>query len=46
MQKAPQSRVELIAASRAAGVPVLVDPKGTDFKRYRARCVDTESRRV
>lgn len=25
----------LIAAARAAGVPVLVDPKGTDFARYR-----------
>ena len=25
----------LIAAARAAGVPVLVDPKGTDFSRYR-----------
>jgi D-beta-D-heptose 7-phosphate kinase/D-beta-D-heptose 1-phosphate adenosyltransferase len=24
-----------IAAARAAGVPVLVDPKGTDFTRYR-----------
>ncbi|MEE4185496.1 MAG: bifunctional D-glycero-beta-D-manno-heptose-7-phosphate kinase/D-glycero-beta-D-manno-heptose 1-phosphate adenylyltransferase HldE [Gammaproteobacteria bacterium] len=26
---------QLIAACRAAGVPVLVDPKGTDFSRYR-----------
>ncbi|MGK2915532.1 MAG: D-glycero-beta-D-manno-heptose-7-phosphate kinase, partial [Porticoccaceae bacterium] len=25
---------ELIALARAAGVPVLVDPKGTDFTRY------------
>ncbi|QFU74224.1 bifunctional D-glycero-beta-D-manno-heptose-7-phosphate kinase/D-glycero-beta-D-manno-heptose 1-phosphate adenylyltransferase HldE [Halioglobus maricola] len=25
----------LIAAARSAGVPVLVDPKGTDFARYR-----------
>ncbi|MBA6413855.1 bifunctional D-glycero-beta-D-manno-heptose-7-phosphate kinase/D-glycero-beta-D-manno-heptose 1-phosphate adenylyltransferase HldE [Parahaliea sp. F7430] len=25
----------LISAARAAGVPVLVDPKGTDFGRYR-----------
>ena len=25
----------LIAAARAAGLPVLVDPKGTDFARYR-----------
>jgi D-beta-D-heptose 7-phosphate kinase/D-beta-D-heptose 1-phosphate adenosyltransferase len=26
---------ELIALARKAGVPVLVDPKGTDFERYR-----------
>ncbi|MEM8560918.1 MAG: bifunctional D-glycero-beta-D-manno-heptose-7-phosphate kinase/D-glycero-beta-D-manno-heptose 1-phosphate adenylyltransferase HldE [Pseudomonadota bacterium] len=26
---------ELIAASRERGIPVLVDPKGTDFERYR-----------
>ncbi|HQQ63208.1 MAG TPA: bifunctional D-glycero-beta-D-manno-heptose-7-phosphate kinase/D-glycero-beta-D-manno-heptose 1-phosphate adenylyltransferase HldE [Pseudomonadales bacterium] len=26
---------EMIAAARAAGVPVLVDPKGSDFFRYR-----------
>ncbi len=26
---------ELIAAARAAGVPVLIDPKGNDFQRYR-----------
>src|SRR6056297_541712 len=26
---------ELIAAAREAGIPVLVDPKGTDFGRYR-----------
>lgn len=25
----------LIAAARAAGIPVLVDPKGNDFERYR-----------
>ena len=25
----------LIAAAREAGVPVLIDPKGTDFERYR-----------
>ena len=25
----------LIARARSAGVPVLVDPKGTDFARYR-----------
>jgi D-beta-D-heptose 7-phosphate kinase / D-beta-D-heptose 1-phosphate adenosyltransferase len=26
---------DLVAVCRAAGVPVLIDPKGTDFKRYR-----------
>ncbi|HSC15239.1 MAG TPA: bifunctional D-glycero-beta-D-manno-heptose-7-phosphate kinase/D-glycero-beta-D-manno-heptose 1-phosphate adenylyltransferase HldE [Gammaproteobacteria bacterium] len=26
---------ELVAAARAAKIPVLIDPKGTDFKRYR-----------
>jgi D-beta-D-heptose 7-phosphate kinase/D-beta-D-heptose 1-phosphate adenosyltransferase len=26
---------ELIAAARAAGIPVLIDPKGNDFQRYR-----------
>ena len=26
---------EMIALAREAGVPVLVDPKGTDFERYR-----------
>ncbi len=26
---------ELVAAARAAKVPVLIDPKGTDFSRYR-----------
>jgi len=31
LQQAPA----LIARARAAGVPVLVDPKGTDFQRYR-----------
>jgi D-beta-D-heptose 7-phosphate kinase/D-beta-D-heptose 1-phosphate adenosyltransferase len=29
---APQT---VIAAARAAGIPVLVDPKGSDFERYR-----------
>src|SRR5688572_22571338 len=34
--KGTLSRVaELIAAARAAEIPILVDPKGTDFKRYR-----------
>ncbi|MBN8279997.1 MAG: bifunctional hydroxymethylpyrimidine kinase/phosphomethylpyrimidine kinase, partial [Gammaproteobacteria bacterium] len=31
----------LIAACRARGVPVLVDPKGTDFARYRGATVLT-----
>ena len=34
--KGTLSRVaELVAAAHAADVPVLVDPKGTDFERYR-----------
>ena len=34
--KGTLSRVaELIAACRAAGVPVVIDPKGADFSRYR-----------
>jgi D-beta-D-heptose 7-phosphate kinase/D-beta-D-heptose 1-phosphate adenosyltransferase len=36
--------VELIAACRTAGVPVLVDPKGTDFKRYRGAHALTPNR--
>ena len=32
---------ELIQRARQAGVPVLVDPKGTDFKRYRGASVIT-----
>lgn len=32
---------ELIAAARAAGKPVLVDPKGTDFSRYRGATLMT-----
>jgi len=35
---------DLISASRAAGVPVLVDPKGTDFKRYRGANALTPNR--
>ena len=31
----------MIAAARAAGVPVVVDPKGTDFARYRGASVLT-----
>jgi D-beta-D-heptose 7-phosphate kinase/D-beta-D-heptose 1-phosphate adenosyltransferase len=32
---------ELIAACRAAGLPVLVDPKGADFARYRGATLVT-----
>ncbi|HEX5046919.1 MAG TPA: bifunctional D-glycero-beta-D-manno-heptose-7-phosphate kinase/D-glycero-beta-D-manno-heptose 1-phosphate adenylyltransferase HldE [Gammaproteobacteria bacterium] len=35
---------ELIAASRKAGVPVLVDPKGSDFARYRGALALTPNR--
>lgn len=35
---------ELIAACRAARVPVLVDPKGSDFKRYRGAYALTPNR--
>jgi D-beta-D-heptose 7-phosphate kinase/D-beta-D-heptose 1-phosphate adenosyltransferase len=35
---------EIIAACRSAGVPVLVDPKGTDFERYRGATVLTPNR--
>ncbi len=31
----------LIASARESGIPVLVDPKGTDFERYRAATVLT-----
>ncbi len=33
--------VQMIAAAREAGVPVVVDPKGTDFVRYRGASVLT-----
>jgi D-beta-D-heptose 7-phosphate kinase/D-beta-D-heptose 1-phosphate adenosyltransferase len=43
--KGTLSRVaELVAASRAADVPVLVDPKGTDFARYRGAYALTPNR--
>ena len=35
---------ELIALARAAGIPVLIDPKGTDFKRYRGAYALTPNR--
>jgi D-beta-D-heptose 7-phosphate kinase / D-beta-D-heptose 1-phosphate adenosyltransferase len=43
--KGTLSRVtELIAAAHAADVPILVDPKGTDFKRYRGAYALTPNR--
>jgi D-beta-D-heptose 7-phosphate kinase/D-beta-D-heptose 1-phosphate adenosyltransferase len=35
---------ELVANCRAAGVPVFIDPKGTDFKRYRGAFALTPNR--
>jgi D-beta-D-heptose 7-phosphate kinase/D-beta-D-heptose 1-phosphate adenosyltransferase len=35
---------ELVGACRAARVPVLIDPKGTDFKRYRGAHALTPNR--
>lgn len=35
----------LITACRAAGVPVLIDPKGTDFARYRGATMLTPNQR-
>jgi D-beta-D-heptose 7-phosphate kinase/D-beta-D-heptose 1-phosphate adenosyltransferase len=32
----------MIALARKAGVPVLIDPKGTDFERYRGATADAE----
>ena len=34
-----------IKAARAAGVPVLVDPKGSDFRRYRGATLVTPNRK-
>jgi D-beta-D-heptose 7-phosphate kinase/D-beta-D-heptose 1-phosphate adenosyltransferase len=43
--KGTLSRVaELIALARAAKIPVLIDPKGTDFKRYRGAYALTPNR--
>ncbi len=36
---------DLITAARAAGKPVIVDPKGTDYGRYRGADVITPNRR-
>ena len=35
----------VIAAARAAGVPCLVDPKGTDYSRYRGATLVTPNRK-
>jgi D-beta-D-heptose 7-phosphate kinase/D-beta-D-heptose 1-phosphate adenosyltransferase len=43
--KGTLSRVaELVAAARAASIPVLIDPKGADFKRYRSAYALTPNR--
>ncbi len=42
---APNGAAELIAAARKAGVPVVVDPKGTDFTRYGGATVVTPNRK-
>jgi D-beta-D-heptose 7-phosphate kinase/D-beta-D-heptose 1-phosphate adenosyltransferase len=42
---APNGAANLIAAARKAGVPVVVDPKGTDFARYRGASVVTPNRK-
>lgn len=39
------SVAHLIAAARAAGVPVVVDPKGRDYARYRGADLVTPNRR-
>ncbi len=36
---------DLIASAQAAGLPVVVDPKGNDFARYRGATVVTPNRR-
>lgn len=36
---------EVIAAGRAAGVPVVVDPKGNDYRKYRGASVLTPNRK-
>jgi len=36
--------VRMIAASREAGVPVLIDPKGSDYSRYRGATLITPNR--
>jgi D-beta-D-heptose 7-phosphate kinase/D-beta-D-heptose 1-phosphate adenosyltransferase len=36
-----RNSIDLIAAARKAGLPVIVDPKGTDFERYRGATLIT-----
>lgn len=42
---APGGAADLIAFARKAGVPVVVDPKGTDYTRYRGATVVTPNRK-
>ncbi len=42
---APDGAANLIAFARKAGVPVVVDPKGADFTRYRGATVVTPNRK-
>ena len=42
---APNGAADLIAFARRAGLPVVVDPKGTDFARYRGATVVTPNRK-
>jgi len=42
----PESLLQmLIASGRAAGVPVVVDPKGSDYRKYRGASVLTPNRK-
>lgn len=41
----PALTARIVAAARAAGIPVVVDPKGTDYSRYRGATVATPNRR-
>lgn len=40
----PELIEKLIAAARAAGKPAIVDPKGTDYRRYRGAALITPNR--
>ena len=42
---APEVIEAVVSAARAAGKPVLVDPKGTDFTRYRGATLVTPNRK-